>query len=75
MEYSKVSKGVYIVYDMEEVLRERKTDRQGIRFRPSVIRMLKELSTFRKLSMADYLERLVIEDYKKQKGQGDKNDY
>lgn len=54
------------IFDMEEVLREIKTDRQGIRFKPSVMQMAKIISKKRKLSMADYIERLIIDDYKKE---------
>jgi len=56
------------MYNMEEVLRERKTARQGMKFKPSVWAMLKELAVKRKLSMADLLERLVIEEYKRKLG-------
>lgn len=51
---------------MEKVLRERKTKRQGINFRPSVWKMLQELSVKRKLSMADLLEIFTIDEYKKE---------
>lgn len=54
------------MYDMEQVLRERKTARQGMKFKPSVWAMLKELAVKRKLSMADLLERLIIDEYKRE---------
>ncbi len=53
------------MYDLEEVLRERKTARQGMKFKPSVWAMLKEIALKRNISMAELLERMIIEEYKK----------
>lgn len=54
------------MYDMEKVLREKKTQRQGMKFRPSVWEMLKCVSKKRKTSMAELLEILIIDEYKKE---------
>ena len=53
------------MYNLEEVLREKKTIKQGMKFKPSVWAMLKELSAKKNMSMAEILERLAIEEYKK----------
>lgn len=53
------------MFNADEVLKERKTNKYGFRFKPGILGMLKEISENRKKPMAELLELLIFEEYKK----------
>lgn len=54
--------------NLENVKKETKTIKNGIRFRPSVYSMLHEISKDSKESMAGKIESMIVDEYKKIKG-------
>lgn len=54
------------MYNIEKVLTERKTNKYGFRFRPSIMKILELLATKNDTSKADYLEVLILEQAKKE---------
>lgn len=51
------------MHEIEKVLKENKTVLRGMRFRPSIVLMLKELAENDRRSMADYMEQLILNTY------------
>ena len=52
-------------YNLDEIQKEKKTIRHGIRFKKSIMLMLKEIADTMETSKAEMLERLIIDKYKK----------
>ena len=56
--------------DYKELITERRTVSNGLSFRPTVFKILRELADEKNLSIAGKIEQLVLEDYEKNKREG-----